>query len=81
MAAVIALRPETDRGSEILDQLEQVTEVKPTEIDDDGTRRYNLSAEDADTDAFDPMLNKVDENWRDHIENWRGERRDYPPGD
>jgi hypothetical protein len=81
MAADIALRPETERGSEILDQLEQVSEIKPTEIIDDGTRRYHLNAEDADTHVFDPMLDKIDENWRDHIENWRGERRSYQPGD
>ena len=48
---------------------------------EDGTRRYYLSAEDADVHAFDPMLDKIDSNWRDHIENWRGERRSYPPGD
>ena len=55
--------------------------MKPTEVIDDGTRRYYLQAKDADVDAFEPMLDTIDPNWRDHIENWRGERRSYPPGD
>jgi hypothetical protein len=81
LAAVIALRPNDDRGIEIIVELEARTEMNPMEAIDDGIRRYYLSAEDARLDAFDPMLDKIDENWRDHIENWRGERRNYPPGD
>jgi hypothetical protein len=34
--------------------------MKPTEVIDDGTRRYYLNAEDADAYAFDPMLEKID---------------------
>ena len=81
MTALIALRPETDRGREIPDELEKRIEMKPTEVIDDGTRRYYVQAKDADIDAFEPMLDKIDPNWRDHIENWHGERRSYPPGD
>ena len=81
MAAVISLRSETPKGREILDELERRTEMKPTEVIDDGSRRYYLSATDADVDALDPMLDKIDPNWRDHIEDWRGERRNYPPVD
>jgi hypothetical protein len=72
MAAVIALRPETDRGREILDELEKRTRMQPEQPLDDGTRRYHLNAPDADVDAFDPMLDKIDLAWRDHLTNWRG---------
>jgi hypothetical protein len=71
MAAVIAIRPETNRGREILDELEKRTEMHPEQVVDDGTRRYYLSANDADVDAFDPMLDKIDPGWRDHVTNWR----------
>ena len=81
MTAVIALHPETDRGGEILDKLAQRTQAQPDQVVDDGTRRYYLHGDDVDVNALDPMLDKIDPNWRDHIENWRGERRNYPPGD
>lgn len=73
MAAVIALRPNSDRGREILDALEKRTEMRPMEpgVLDDGTRRYYLDAQDADVDAFDPMLDKIDRDWRHHLTNWR----------
>jgi hypothetical protein len=43
---------------------------------DNGTRCYEarpyyLGADDAQVDAFDPMLDQIDPNWREHIENWR----------
>jgi hypothetical protein len=78
---VICLRPEDDKGREILGELEKQTEIEPEPALEDGTRRYHLTAEGIDLHAFDPMLDKIDADWRDHIENWRGERRDYPPGD
>jgi len=75
MAAEIALHPNDDRGGEILDELEKQTELKP-EILPDGSHRYYLSATDADVDAFDPMLDKIDSDWRDHLTNMGGERGD-----
>ena len=72
MANVIALRPETDRGSEILDELEAENEMSPTEpVADDGTHRYYLHAVDADVDALHPMLDKIDGDWRSHVTIWR----------
>jgi hypothetical protein len=59
MAAVIALRPNGERGREILDKLEEQTEMKPIEVLDDDTRRYQLTATDAGADAFDPILDKI----------------------
>ena len=69
MAAEIDLRPDDDRAREILDELEKRTEMKPMEVLDDGSRRYYLSATDAGVDAFDPMLDKIDGDWRDHLTN------------
>jgi hypothetical protein len=51
MAAGIALRPSDDRGREILYELEEQTEMKPTELLEGGTRSYYLSATDADVKA------------------------------
>jgi hypothetical protein len=42
MAAMIALRPADDRGREILDKLEERTEMDPWQLLEDGTRRYLL---------------------------------------
>ena len=72
MAAKIALRPDDDRGREILDELERRIAAWPEQLDD-GTRRYYLDAPDADVDAFDPMLDKIDPEWRYHVTNWRPE--------
>ena len=59
MVAVIALRPEDDRGREILDKLEKQTEVQPEQVIDDGTRRYHLHGEGVYVSALDPMLDKI----------------------
>jgi hypothetical protein len=74
MAALIALRPETDRGREILDELEKRTELRPDPgaLAGDGTRRYWLAAEDAEVYVLDPELDKIDPDWRDHVTKWRG---------
>ncbi len=71
MVAVIALRPEDDRGREILDKLEKQTEVQPEQVIDDGTRRYHLHGEGVYVSALDPMLDKIDPDWRDHVESGR----------
>ena len=82
MGAVISLKPKDDRGNEILDELEARTEMEPDKsILEDGTRRYYLLVEAADVEAFDPLLDKIDSSWRDHVENWWEERRNYSPGD
>ena len=67
MAAVIALRPNTERGAEILDELEEQTDMRPTEVMEDGTRGYYLDAANAGVDAFDAILDKIDSDWRDYI--------------
>ena len=67
MAAVIALRPDTERGAEILDQLEEQTDMRPTEVLHDGTRGYYLDAANTGVDDFDPRLDKIDRDWREHV--------------
>jgi hypothetical protein len=67
MAAVIALRPGSERGAEILDELEEQTDMRPTEVLPDGTRGYYLDAASAGVDDFDPMLDKIDRDWREHV--------------
>jgi hypothetical protein len=71
MAAVTSLRPETDRGAEILDEFEARFSVQPMQETDDGTRRLHLDAKDAEVDAFDSMLDQVDPSWSHHLTNWR----------
>lgn len=68
MAAVVALHPLTDRGREILDKLEARTGMRPTQVENK-TRQYYLSATDADVAGFDPMLDRIDSHWRDHVSN------------
>jgi hypothetical protein len=72
MANVIALRPETDRGRGILDEVEARIEMRPIEpVADDGTCRYYLHAVDAGVDALDPVLDKIDRDWHSQVTIWR----------
>jgi hypothetical protein len=66
MGAEIALPPETDRGREILEVLEKRTELEPDVIGD-GTRRYWVTAEEAQVTVLDPDLDEIDPDWRNHI--------------
>lgn len=68
---VIPLRPEDERGREILDAFEQQEALKPMQVIGDGTRRYRLQGEDVDVDSLDPVLSRIDPNWRSHITTWR----------
>jgi hypothetical protein len=67
MAAVIRLVPLDDRGREIIEELEEETEERPTEIQSDGGRLYHLEAEDAGVDGFDVTLNRIDSDWQEHV--------------
>jgi hypothetical protein len=72
VAAVISLLPKTDRGAEILSELEAQTGTKPKELLDK-TRCYYLDALDpaaVDVNAFNPMLDKIDPDWHSHVTNW-----------
>ncbi|HKH15176.1 MAG TPA: hypothetical protein VKA47_11035 [Solirubrobacterales bacterium] len=71
MAVVIALRPDDDRGREILDRLQKRIELEPISgVASDGTRRYHLEDE-ANVDALDEDLDRIHPDWRDHLTNWR----------
>ena len=71
VTVVIALRPKTNRGREILDDLETRVGMPPAHSLEDGTRRYQLDAAGADVDAFDADLDAIDPDWRAHVTNWR----------
>lgn len=70
MAVVITLSPKTDRGDEVLDELERRTGIQSERLDD-GTRRYYLEDDKADPEAFDPTLNEIRPDWHQHVERWR----------
>jgi len=60
-AAITRLTPLTDRGRELLDQLEERTQVTPSEVDEvSGARTHYLASERAEVDAFDVMLDEID---------------------
>lgn len=68
MAAITRLTPLTDRGREPLDQLEERTQVTPSEIDQaSGARTYYPATERAGVDAFDVMLDDIDPDWHEHL--------------
>jgi hypothetical protein len=67
MAAVIWFTPLTDRGRELLDELERQTEHSPTEVRENGARCYYLSAAGVGMEGFDAMLDSMDSDWREHL--------------
>ena len=71
VAALIALHPDTEQGAEILDEFEARFNIQSMQVIADGTRRYQLDAKDAEVDAFDSMLDKIDPSWRHHLTDWR----------
>lgn len=71
MEVLIAFRPETAHGPEILDALERQSDLPPDHVMADGTRRYHVDAPDADIDYFDSTLDRIDPQWRNHLTGWR----------
>jgi hypothetical protein len=67
MAAVIWFSPLTDHGRELLDELERQTEHSPTEIREDGSRCYYLSAAGVGPEGFDAKLDSMAPDWREHL--------------
>jgi hypothetical protein len=67
MGAVIWFTPLTDRGRELLDEMERQTEHSPTEIREDGARCYYLSAEEVGVEGFDAKLDSMDSDWGEHL--------------
>ena len=48
-------------------ELEEQTDMRPTEVLHDGTRGYYLDAANTGVDDFDPRLDKIDRDWREHV--------------
>ena len=67
MAAVIWFTPLTDRGRELLDEMERQTEHSPTQVREDGSRCYYLSAERVGVEGFDAKLGTLHPDWREHL--------------
>jgi hypothetical protein len=63
VAADIHYEIHTDRGAEILDELEQRTGQMPY-LESTAERRYSLTAEDVGPDGFDAMLDRISSDWR-----------------
>ena len=78
MAAEIHFAIHDHRGAEILDELEQRTNVPPF-LASETERRYPLMTGEADTSAFDAMLDRIDEDWRAHLSRTGTSRRPTPP--
>ena len=63
MAAAVRLVPIDDRGPEIIDAFEKATNVRPTEVQEDGSRLYYLHGDDASGDTLD----RIDPDWQEHV--------------
>jgi hypothetical protein len=63
MAAAVRLAPIDDHGREIIDAFEEATNEQPTEVQEDGTRRYYLHGDDTSVDT----LGRIDPDWREHV--------------
>jgi hypothetical protein len=68
VAVEIRLVPVGPRGRALLDRLERATAMAPAEIEPGtGARWYYLASAYADVDAFDPVLDRLDEDWRGQL--------------
>lgn len=63
MAAALLLVPLDDRGREIIDAFEEATNEQPTEVQEDGSRRYFLHGGDASVHTLD----RIDPDWHEHV--------------
>jgi len=68
MAAIVVLKALDQRGEDILDEMESVTDTGSERLDH-GKRRYSLLASYAHRDAFDAILNEIAPGWTDHVAN------------
>jgi hypothetical protein len=69
MAAVIFLKPKTCKGREILDRLEEEVNASRCRSSRTAPAATTWTARMRDADAFDPMLDKIASDWRDHVSN------------
>lgn len=63
----IAIRPEDERGGNILDDLESLRNTWAELVASDGTRRYRLDENGARVDAFVADLDRLRADWREHL--------------
>ena len=67
MASDVRFAIRDARGSEVLDELEQKTGVSPY-LASPTERRYNLDADHVTTSGFDAMLDRIADEWREHLD-------------
>jgi hypothetical protein len=68
MGADVRFTPLDDRGREILDELEQQTHLGPYRTKEQtGERDYSVIADGLDVEGFDPVLDRIDADWRRHL--------------
>ena len=66
MAADVHFAIHDYRGAEILDELEQRTQVPPY-LSSPTRRRYVIDAVQADVSGFDHMLTAIASDWKQHL--------------
>ena len=67
VAAEVHFAIHDERGAEILDELERRTEVGPY-LAIPTERLYNLDADNVTTSGFDAMLDRIADDWREHLD-------------
>jgi hypothetical protein len=67
MPAIVELTPLTQRGQELLDELETKTGLLPFKTSDaSGAKTYYLPAS-ANIDGFQAALDRIEPNWVTHL--------------
>jgi hypothetical protein len=66
MAAQFVLHALDPRGEGILDELEERTRHHSERLER-GERRYTLLDGEAGLDTYDPVLDAIDPEWKDHV--------------
>jgi hypothetical protein len=68
VAAIVVYVPRDRFGHQLLDELESVTEVASSPSDyAPMARQFWARSRDADVHAFEPALDKLAPDWRDHV--------------
>ncbi len=66
--AEVTFTPLTDRGTGLLDQMEQETQVYPFRTSGNGDRSYAVTQEGGGIEGFDRALDRLDPDWREHLD-------------
>jgi hypothetical protein len=68
VAAIIVYVPRDRFGHQLLDELEDITEVTSSPSDyAPMARQYWARSQDADVHALEPVLDRISPDWREHV--------------